>query len=118
MKKILVVDDEESVRFILKQMLEKGGYAVEVRNDGEEAMEALKKGCFDMLITDINMPKMNGIELLYKAKEAFHELPVIFISAYGKDKTILEAMKMGLSDNIEKPFRMDDVLEIVKEHIK
>jgi two-component system, NtrC family, nitrogen regulation response regulator NtrX len=118
MKKILVVDDEESVRFILKQMLEKGGYAVEVKNDGEEAMEALKKGCFDMLITDINMPKMNGIELLYKAKEAFHELPVIFISAYGKDKTILEAMKMGLSDNIEKPFRMDDVLEIVKEHIK
>jgi DNA-binding NtrC family response regulator len=117
MKKILVVDDEESVRIILKQMLEKGGYSVEVRDNGEEALEALKSGRFNMLITDINMPKMNGIELLYKAKEEFPAMPVVFITAYGKDKTILEAMKMGLSDNIEKPFRMDDVLNTVKEHI-
>ncbi len=117
MKKILVVDDEESVRIILKQMLEKGGYSVEVRSDGEEALGALKSGRFNMLITDINMPKMNGIELLYKTKEEFPAMPVVFITAYGKDKTIIEAMKMGLSDNIEKPFRMDDVLKTVKDLI-
>ena len=117
MKKILVVDDEESVRIILKQMLEKGGYCVEVKDNGEDALAAMRSGSFDMLITDINMPKMNGIELLYKSKEEFPAIPVIFVTAYGKDKKILEAMKLGLSDNIEKPFRMDDVLKTVKEHL-
>jgi CheY-like chemotaxis protein len=64
MKKILVVDDEESVRIILKKMLEEGGYIAEVANNGEEALEAMKGTHFDMLISDINMPAMNGVELL------------------------------------------------------
>ncbi len=117
MKKIMVVDDKESVTIILKQMLEQGGYSVEVANDGEKALEALKNGHFDMLITDINMPVMNGVELLNKTKEAFPRMPVIFITAYGKDKIIIDAIKVGLSDFIEKPFRMEDILKTVKEHI-
>jgi len=117
MKKILVVDDEESVRVILKQMLEQGGYVVEVANDGEEALESMKGTHFDMLVSDINMPVMNGVELLNKAKESFPMMPVIFITAYGKDKVIIEAMKVGLADYIEKPFKMDGVLKTVKEHI-
>lgn len=118
MKKILVVDDEESVRFILKQMLETGGYSVDVANNGQEALEALKSSRFDMLITDINMPVMNGVELLNKTREEFPGMPVIFITAYGKDKIILEAMKVGLADFIEKPFRMDYVLKTVQEHMR
>jgi len=118
MKKIMVVDDEESVRVILKQLLEQGGYAVETAKDGKEALGILEKGHFDMLVTDINMPEMNGVELLSKTREKFPMLPVIFITAYGKDKVILEAMKVGLSDYIEKPFRMNDVLRIIKEHLK
>ncbi len=117
MKKILVVDDRESVRVILKQMLEQGGYSAEVADNGEEALETLKNGHFDMLITDINMPVMNGVELLNKTKEAFPSLPVIFITAYGKDKIIIDAIKVGLSDFIEKPFRMEDILKTVKDHI-
>jgi CheY-like chemotaxis protein len=117
MKKILVVDDEESVRVILKQLLDKGGYSVEAAGNGEEALVSLEDGHFDLLITDINMPVMNGVELLNKARAKFPSMPVIFITAYGKDKVILEAMKVGLSDYIEKPFRMNDVLKIVKEHL-
>jgi len=117
MKKILVVDDEESVRIILKKMLEEGDYIAETANNGEEALEAMKGTHFDMLISDINMPVMNGVELLNKTKEAFPMMPVIFVTAYGKDKIIIEAMKVGLADYIEKPFRMDGVLKTVKEHI-
>ena len=117
MKKILVVDDEESIRVILKKILEQGDYMVEVACNGEEAMETLKSGHFDMLISDINMPVMDGVELLGKAKATSPKMPVIFITAYGKDKVIIEAMKVGLIDYIEKPFKMDHVLKIVKEHI-
>jgi len=117
MNKILVVDDEESVRIILKKMLEEGGYIAETANNGEEALEAMKGTRFDMLISDINMPVMNGVELLNKAKQLYPKMPVIFITAYGKDKIIIEAMKVGLADYIEKPFRMEGVLSTVKEHI-
>ena len=118
MKKILVVDDEESVRDILKQILEQGNYTVEVAGNGKEAAEMLKGIHFDAIISDINMPIMNGVELLNKAKELAPDVPVIFITAYGKDKVVIEAMKIGLADFIEKPFRMDQILKTVKEHIK
>lgn len=117
MKKILVVDDEESVRVILKQILEKGGFEVDVASDGEDAMLKLKGGPFDMLVSDINMPRMDGVALLKKSKEAYPKMPVIFITAYGKDKVIMEAMKTGLSNYIEKPFKMDDVTRTIKENL-
>lgn len=117
MKKILVVDDEESVRIILKQMLEQGGYSAEVASDGAEALDKLKADNYHMIITDINMPGMDGVELLKKSKELFPKLPVIFVTGFGKDKIILQAMKLGLSNYIEKPFKMDDVLKIVKDYI-
>ena len=117
MKKILVVDDEESVRMILKQMLEMGGFASEEVGNGKEALDKLCAAPFDMLITDINMPVMDGVELLKNSKEKYPSMPVIFITAYGKDKVILQAMRTGLADFIEKPFRMDDVIKTVKEHI-
>lgn len=117
MKKILVVDDEESVRIILKEMLLKGGFSAEVASDGLDALVKLKKETFDMLITDINMPNMDGVALLKKSKELFPSMPVIFITAYGKDKIIMEAMKTGLADFIEKPFRMDAVIKIVNDYV-
>lgn len=117
MKNILVVDDEESVRVILKQILEKGGFGADVANDGEDAIEKMKKCSYDMLVTDINMPRMDGVALLKKSKELYPKIPVIFITAYGKDKIIMEAMKTGLSNYIEKPFKMDDVIRTIKENL-
>ena len=117
MKKILVVDDNENIRVILKQMLEDGGYAVQTAKGGGEALENMKTGHFDMVIADINMPDMNGFELLEKTKKAYPQVPVIFITAYRKDQTLVRSVKEGLSDYIEKPFKMDEVLSIVKEHL-
>jgi len=117
MKKILIVDDEESVRIILKQMLEQGGYEADSASNGEEALEMLKNIPYDMLISDINMPKMDGVALLKKSKELFAAMPVVFVTAYGRDKIIIDAMRTGLADFIEKPFRIDEVLRIVKENI-
>lgn len=117
MKKILVVDDEESVCTVLKQMLESGGYAADVAYDGKQALDKLKSDNFDLLIADINMPVMDGVELLKRTKEILPDLPVIFVTGFGKDKIIIEAMKQGLADFLQKPFRMDDVINTVKRHI-
>lgn len=117
MKKILVVDDEESVRVILKQMLEEGGYKAAVASNGEEALALLKASPFDMLVSDINMPVMDGVALLAKSRELYPDMPVVFITAYGKDKIIIEAMKIGLKDYIEKPFSMDQVLKTIKDNL-
>lgn len=117
MKKILVVDDELTIRTILKQILEQGGFECEMAADGKEALEMLKADNFDLMITDINMPEMDGVELLQKTKELLPTFPVIFITAYGRDKIIMQAMRSGLTDYIEKPFRMNDVIDVVKRHL-
>jgi CheY-like chemotaxis protein len=117
MNKILVVDDNENIRVILKQMLEDGGYIVTAAKGGEEALDLLRVGHFDLIITDINMPGMTGFEFLEKSKRAYPKIPVIFITAYKKDKTLVGSVKVGLSDYIEKPFKIDDVLRTIKEHM-
>jgi CheY-like chemotaxis protein len=117
MNKILVVDDNENIRVILKQMLEDGGYIVTTAKGGEEALGLLKGGHFDLVVTDINMPGMTGFELLERSKKMYPKLPVIFITAYKKDKTLVGSVKVGLSDYIEKPFKMDDVLRTIREHL-
>jgi DNA-binding NtrC family response regulator len=116
MKKILVTDDEDTVRMVLKQMLEQSGFAVDTAKNGVEALEKLKADTFSMLISDINMPEMDGVELLGKVKQLMPELPVIFITAFGKNQVIMQAMRSGLSNYIEKPFRMNDVISTVNQY--
>ena len=117
MKKILVADDEESVRLVLKQMLEAVGYKVDTAADGSQALAKMKADNYDLLIADINMPVMDGVELLKKSRELFPQLPVIFVTGFGRDKIIVQAMKEGLSDFLQKPFRMDDVTNTIKRYI-
>ena len=117
-RKILVVDDEISVRTILKQILEKSDFEADSAGDGVEAVEKLKASSFDGVITDINMPNMDGVALLKKIKEDYPDMPVIFITAFGRDKIVIEAMKVGLVDFIEKPFKMDVIINTLNQHIK
>lgn len=116
--RLLIVDDEISVRTILKQMLERGEFEVETASDGLEALEKLKIATFDLVISDINMPNMDGVALLKKVKQDYPSMPVIFITAFGRDKIIIEAMKVGLLDFIEKPFRMDSVISTIEKTLK
>src|SRR4051812_22802161 len=107
--KILVVDDEAAMRLGLKEVLSKEGYKVEVAADGEEACTRLAKGGLDAVVTDLRMPKKDGLQVLARARELDPRLLVFVISAYGDVPTAVEAMKAGAADFIMKPFKIDDV---------
>jgi len=86
MKKILIVDDEENIRFLYKEELEEEGFAVELANNGEEALEKLLLFKPDLITLDIKMPGMDGIECLKRIRETERHLPIIMCSAYGEYK--------------------------------
>ena len=107
--RILVVDDEESIREFLEIMLKKEGYEVTTAEDGAKAKEVLAKKSFDMIISDLQMPHVTGIELLKHVKEAYPEVVFMLITAFGTTETAVEAMKMGAYDYVTKPFKIDEV---------
>jgi len=107
--RILVVDDEESIREFLEIMLKKEGYEPTTVDDGKEAVDMLKKKSFDLIISDLQMPNMTGIELLRKVREQDPEMLFMMITAFGTSETAVEAMKLGAYDYITKPFKIDEV---------
>ena len=107
--RILVVDDEESIREFLEIMLKKEGYEVTIAEDGAKAKEILTKKSFDMIISDLQMPNMTGIELLKHVKESYPDTVFMLITAFGTTETAVDAMKMGAYDYVTKPFKIDEV---------
>lgn len=107
--RILVVDDEESIREFLDIMLRKEGYEVTCVEDGAKAQEMLKKKSVDMIISDLQMPNVTGIELLKHVKDNYPEILFMLITAFGTTESAVEAMKMGAYDYITKPFKIDEV---------
>ncbi len=116
--KILVVDDEKSMREILQIFLKNEGYCVQVASNGEEATEAVKKEIFDLVITDMKMPKIGGLELLKNVKQITPGTVVVIITAFGSTESAVEAMKHGAYDFIQKPFQMDDIRLVVKNALE
>lgn len=107
--RILVVDDEESIREFLEIMLRKEGYEVTCAEDGAKALDLVKKRSFDMVISDLQMPNMTGLELLKQVKSQFPDLVFMLITAFGTTENAVEAMKSGAYDYILKPFKIDEV---------
>lgn len=107
--KILIVDDEESIREFLEIMLRKEGYEVMVAEDGEAAKDVLSKKSFDMVISDLQMPKVNGLELLKSVRADYPDTVFLMITAFGTTESAVEAMKLGAYDYITKPFKIDEV---------
>lgn len=107
--RILVVDDEESIREFLEIMLKKEGYEVSIAEDGAKAKEVLMKKSFDMVISDLQMPNVTGLELLKFVKDSFPDLTFMMITAFGTTENAVEAMKLGAYDYITKPFKIDEV---------
>ncbi len=109
-KRILVVDDAEGIRTYLKNLLSLKGYDVLLAEDGQRALEILRDGAEpQVIVLDIMMPGMDGIELLGKIKEAWPQIPVIMLSVVGKAATIVEAMSLGASDYLNKPFEEEEL---------
>ena len=113
---IMIVDDEEIVRESFLHWFEKTGYRVDAAASGFEALEKLEKFPFEVLFVDIKMPGMNGIEVLEKVKEEYPGTFVIIITAYGSIETAVEAMKLGATDYLLKPFKPEQ-LSLVMEKV-
>ena len=110
-ERILVIDDEVDMLMLLRMIIEENtGYQVETTNSPTEGIKLLMEENFDLVITDLKMPGMDGIELFDEFKEHKPEIPVIMITAYGSPETADEAMKKGVADFITKPFRKDTIL--------
>lgn len=107
--KILVVDDEESIREFLEIMLKKEGYEITLAEDGQKAKELVQKKSFDLIISDLQMPNLTGIELLKYMRQNYPEVLFMMITAFGTTETAVEAMKMGAYDYLTKPFKIDEV---------
>ncbi len=115
MRRVLIADDEESIRHVLVELLEERGYEVGAVADGEEALRELAARDYDALVTDVRMPKMNGLDLVRAAQGASPETTIIVMSAYGSHDLAIEAMKAGAYDYLGKPFRPDEVLLVLRK---
>jgi DNA-binding response OmpR family regulator len=115
---ILVVDDEESIRNILSRRLKAEGYYCEAAADGAEALSKASKKIFDLVLADIKMPVMSGIELLSRMQTEHPDVSVLMITAVVDTKVAVEAMKMGAYDFVTKPFDLDDLNIRVKRALE
>jgi DNA-binding NtrC family response regulator len=109
--KILIVDDEVDLLELLEMILvERTHYQIVTTNNPLEVPELLKKETIDLLITDLRMPGMGGIELIQEVKKSFPDMPVIVITAYGSSQSAEESIAAGAYDYITKPFRKDQII--------
>lgn len=111
---ILIVDDEDNVSKLLDKVLFKEGYITYTADSGEKALDIINEHCIDVVITDIKMPNMSGIELLKRIKEIDSSINVVMITAFATLDTAIDALRMGAKDYITKPFNLDEIINSVK----
>jgi CheY-like chemotaxis protein/anti-sigma regulatory factor (Ser/Thr protein kinase) len=112
-KKILLVDDEETLRWALHEALTEEGYDVENTNDGVKALEFARKANYDLVISDLRMPTMGGLQLVSEIKKIRPNAKSIIITAYGSIETVIEAMHIGTSDFVTKPFKIEHIKNVI-----
>lgn len=117
-QRILVVDDEAKMRRVLEMFLDDNGYMVDQAENGEVALERIVSVRPDLVICDIRMPKMNGMDLLRNLKEAHEDIPVIIMTAFGDVKTAVEAMEIGAESYVTKPLDMEELRILVSRAIE
>ncbi len=118
MPRILIVDDEPTILNLLNKILTGQGYDTTPASNGEKALQLLQTEAFDLMISDINMTPINGMELLSKASESYTNMGVIMLTAYGTVGTAVEAMKQGAFDYITKPFKLDELILTVQRALE
>ncbi len=114
MSKILVIDDEKAIRNTLKDILEVEGHNVDVAEDGHAGLEMFDNGAYELVLCDIKMPQMDGIEVLEKLQERQPDVPVVMISGHGNIDTAVDAIKKGAYDFIEKPLDLNRLLITIR----
>jgi len=119
-KKILFVDDSASIRALVKMILENAGYDVTLGTDGQDALEQLNGTPYDLIITDLHMPRMNGLELIreIRKKNEYRFIPILFLTTETKAEIKREAKMAGATGWITKPFDDEKLLQIIKKVIR
>ena len=112
-KSILVVDDEAGIRFLLSEFLSSKGFRVSMAKDGQESLDQLERDHFDLVITDLNMPRLDGISMLKKMEAAGRKEKVIIMSGNLSDHRLNNADISGVVPQLEKPFMMNNFLNLV-----
>src|SRR5947208_5321345 len=118
---ILVVDDDENLRWVLKTQLEEMGYAVSSAADGEQALAAIEKEPPALVLTDLKMPGLSGLELLARIRSEYPELPAVIITAFGTIQSAVQAMRAGAYDYLTKPVDFEELAIVVNrvlEHFR
>ncbi len=115
--KILVIDDEDSMCNFMEIMLAKEGYAVDTVNSGSEGLGLLREKNYDLVIADLNMPEMTGIDVLKQVRSFKQDQDLIVMTAYASVDTAIEAMKHGAVDYITKPFKVDEIKLVIEKSI-
>ena len=115
---ILVVDDEAGVRDMLADALRMQGYAAATAADGHAALREIYEGDFDLIVSDVNMPKVNGFELLERLRAAGNETPVILLTARGDRADVAVGFRAGADDYVTKPFGLEELLLRVEARLK
>ena len=114
MSNILIIDDEKAIRKTLSEILSYEGYKIDEAGDGEEGLKKFRERSYDVVLCDIKMPKVDGIEFLDKSREANPDIPVIMISGHGTIETAVEAVKKGAYDYISKPPDLNRLLITIR----
>lgn len=113
-KRILLVDDEENARIALSRLLTRGGYIVDAVANGFEALNHLREHDVNLIVTDINMPEMDGIEFLREVNRSFPGSIVVMITAYGGVESYIEAINLGAFEYINKPVKIEELKSVLE----
>ena len=113
--RILIIEDEKSLKEVLRILLEEEGYEITAASNGLEGMDYIQNDIFDLVVTDIKMPKADGFEVLKKVKGISPSTIVIMITAFGTTESTIEAMKLGAYDYIHKPFKIDEIRHVIQK---
>jgi DNA-binding NtrC family response regulator len=115
---ILAIDDEQNIRHLIKSEFSIEGYAVATAGSGEKGLRLFDTQGFDVVLLDVNLPKLNGIETLRRLKQKSSTTEVIMITGYGDIKSAVQCIKLGARDYVTKPFKLDEIFALVKQVIK
>ena len=116
--RILVVDDEPSMREMLRIVLRRDGYDVVLAENGREAIDRLQAEPFDLLLSDIRMPDLSGVDVLRAAKEINGDIAAFMMTAFASTDTAVEGMRLGALDYFTKPFSMDELRLKIRQHLE
>lgn len=116
-KKILIVDDQFGIRILLNEVLQREGYDTYQAANGLQALEIVQENVPDLVLLDMKIPGMDGIEILKRLKELYRDIKVVIMTAYGELDMIQEAMDLGAITHFAKPFDIEDIREAVKKYL-